>query len=114
MQARVFSAAVNGIEAFPVEVEADCGWGDAIIVFNEKLLAVYFPAMAYCHQVNLAFRHIESVDDAIIADPQSEFVRAGQPIMRKVCQSQTHRINPPLDVRLNCRRHPQKIAVEFA
>ncbi len=29
---RVFSAAVNGIEAFPVEVEVNAGWGDTIIV----------------------------------------------------------------------------------
>jgi magnesium chelatase family protein len=32
MLARVFSAAVNGIEAFPVEVEVNCGWGDTVIV----------------------------------------------------------------------------------
>jgi magnesium chelatase family protein len=30
--ARVFSAAVNGIEAFPVEVEVNAGWGDTVIV----------------------------------------------------------------------------------
>jgi hypothetical protein len=28
MLARVLSAAVNGIEAFPVEVEVNSGWGD--------------------------------------------------------------------------------------
>jgi magnesium chelatase family protein len=28
----VLSAAVNGIEAFPVEAEVNCGWGDSIIV----------------------------------------------------------------------------------
>jgi magnesium chelatase family protein len=32
MLARVFSAAVNGIEAFPVEVEINSGWGDTVIV----------------------------------------------------------------------------------
>ena len=32
MLARVLSAAVNGIEAFPVEVEVNCGWSDTIIV----------------------------------------------------------------------------------
>src|SRR5215467_15723424 len=32
MLARVCAAAVNGIEAFPVEVEVDSGWGDTIIV----------------------------------------------------------------------------------
>ena len=32
MLARVFSAAVNGIEAFPVEVEVNDGWGDSIMV----------------------------------------------------------------------------------
>jgi magnesium chelatase family protein len=32
MLARVCSAAVNGIEAYPVEVEVNCGWGDTLIV----------------------------------------------------------------------------------
>jgi hypothetical protein len=32
MLARVLSAAVNGIEAFPVELEFNCGWGETIIV----------------------------------------------------------------------------------
>src|ERR1051325_4396397 len=32
MLAKVCSAAVNGIEAFPVEVEVNAGWGDTNIV----------------------------------------------------------------------------------
>src|SRR5438874_9699710 len=32
MLAQVFSAAVNGIEAYPVEVEVNAGWGDTVIV----------------------------------------------------------------------------------
>ncbi len=32
MLARVLSAEVNGIEAFPVEVEVNCGWGDTVMV----------------------------------------------------------------------------------
>lgn len=32
MLARVCSASVQGIEAFPVEVEVNVGWGDLIIV----------------------------------------------------------------------------------
>ena len=32
MLAKVCSAAVNGIEAFPVEVEVNAGWGDTVIV----------------------------------------------------------------------------------
>jgi magnesium chelatase family protein len=32
MLARVLSAAVNGIEAFPVEVEVNSGWSDTKIV----------------------------------------------------------------------------------
>src|SRR6185436_20861542 len=32
MLARVCSAAVNGIEAYPVEVEVNAGWGDTKIV----------------------------------------------------------------------------------
>lgn len=32
MFAKVFSSAVNGIEAYPVEVEVNSGWGDTVIV----------------------------------------------------------------------------------
>ena len=32
MLARVLSAAVNGVEAFPVEAEVNSGWGDATVV----------------------------------------------------------------------------------
>lgn len=32
MLARVCSAAVNGIEAYPVEVEVNAGWGDTVVV----------------------------------------------------------------------------------
>src|SRR5919198_6005724 len=32
MLAKVCSAAVNGIEAFPVEVEVNAGWGDTLVV----------------------------------------------------------------------------------
>jgi magnesium chelatase family protein len=32
MLSRVFSAAVNGIEAFPVEVEVNAGWGETLII----------------------------------------------------------------------------------
>src|SRR5260370_25782519 len=32
MLARVCSAAVNGIEAYPVEVEVNAGWGDTKII----------------------------------------------------------------------------------
>jgi hypothetical protein len=30
--ANVYSAAVNGIEAYPVEVEVNAGWGDTLVV----------------------------------------------------------------------------------
>jgi hypothetical protein len=30
--AKICSAALNGIEAFPVEVEVNAGWGETIIV----------------------------------------------------------------------------------
>jgi len=33
MLASVLSAAVNGIEAFPVDVEINCGWEDTLILF---------------------------------------------------------------------------------
>jgi len=32
MLAKVCSAAVNGIEAYPVEVEVNAGWGDTLVV----------------------------------------------------------------------------------
>jgi hypothetical protein len=32
MSAKVCSAAVNGIEAYPVEVEVNAGYGDTILV----------------------------------------------------------------------------------
>jgi len=32
MLAKICSAALNGIEAFPVEVEVNAGWGDTLIV----------------------------------------------------------------------------------
>jgi hypothetical protein len=32
MLAKVCSAALNGIEAYPVEVEVNAGWGDTIVV----------------------------------------------------------------------------------
>lgn len=32
MLSRTFSAAVNGIDAFPVEVEVNAGWGDSVVV----------------------------------------------------------------------------------
>ena len=32
MLAKVCSAAVNGIEAYPVEVEVNCGWGETLVV----------------------------------------------------------------------------------
>src|SRR4051794_8728354 len=32
MLSRVFSSAVNGIEAYPIEVEVNAGWGDSLIV----------------------------------------------------------------------------------
>ena len=37
MLARVLSAAVNGIGAFPAGVEVNCGWGDTIIVIVEAI-----------------------------------------------------------------------------
>ena len=41
MLARVCSTALNGIEAYPVEVEVNAGWGDTLIVIvvNKAFLA---------------------------------------------------------------------------
>ena len=41
MLAGVLSAAVNGIEAFPVEVEVNSGWGDTVIGMNYVDFADY-------------------------------------------------------------------------
>lgn len=32
MLSKVCSAAVNGIEAYPIEVEVNAGWGDTLII----------------------------------------------------------------------------------
>jgi hypothetical protein len=34
---KVCSAALNGIEAYPVEVEVNAGWGDTLIVIIETI-----------------------------------------------------------------------------
>jgi hypothetical protein len=41
MLARVLSAAVNGIEAFPVEVEVNSGWGVTVVVIMETTQKKY-------------------------------------------------------------------------
>jgi hypothetical protein len=43
MRARVLSAAVNGVEAFPVELEVNSGWGDSVVVIVELL-----PKFPFC------------------------------------------------------------------
>jgi hypothetical protein len=45
MLARVFSAAVNGIEAFPVEVEVNAGWGDRVIVLVMSFSPINVPGI---------------------------------------------------------------------
>jgi len=37
MLSKVCSAALAGIEAYPVEVEVNAGWGDTIIVIIESI-----------------------------------------------------------------------------
>ena len=46
MLARVLSAAVNGIEAYPVEVEVNAGWGETIIVI---VVPIYPHQIHCCH-----------------------------------------------------------------
>lgn len=43
MLSKVCSAAVNGIDAFPVEVEVNSGYGDTLIVIVSGILPM--PAM---------------------------------------------------------------------
>ncbi len=40
MLSKVCSAALNGIEAFPVEVEVNAGWGDTLIVIFSCILRI--------------------------------------------------------------------------
>jgi hypothetical protein len=40
MLAKICSAALNGIEAFPVEVEVNAGWGDTLIVIFSCILRI--------------------------------------------------------------------------
>ena len=37
MLAKACSAALNGIEAYPVEVEVNAGWGDTIVVIVKTI-----------------------------------------------------------------------------
>jgi hypothetical protein len=37
MLAKVCSAAVNGVEAYPIEVEVNAGFGDTLIVMIEPI-----------------------------------------------------------------------------
>jgi hypothetical protein len=41
MLAKICSAALNGIEAFPVEVEVNAGWGDTLIVIFSCILRIW-------------------------------------------------------------------------
>ena len=40
MLSKVCSAAVNGIDAYPVEVEVNCGYGDTLIVILSCILRI--------------------------------------------------------------------------
>jgi hypothetical protein len=61
MLARVLSAAVNGIEAFPVEVEVNCGWGDTIIVLIMSIPPIPTPSFSYRKTRPLAQQHFAKV-----------------------------------------------------
>ena len=45
MLAKVCSAAVNGIEAYPIEVEVNAGYGDTIIVIVVNITPKSFLAL---------------------------------------------------------------------
>ena len=50
MLSKVCSAAVNGIDAYPVEVEVNAGWGDTLVVIiatNRPQTAVGVPLQRY-------------------------------------------------------------------
>ena len=60
MLAKVYSAAVNGIEAYPVEVEVNAGYGDTVLVIivnktpkTEKLVIRGEAIGALCAMVGL-------------------------------------------------------------
>ena len=65
MLARVLSAAVNGIEAFPVEVEVNCGWGDTLIVIAGLPDAAVKRGLAeQCATIQASFRNSSGVRPA--------------------------------------------------
>ena len=43
MLSRVCSAAVNGIEAYPIEVEVNAGYGDTLVVMIVLISPIDFP-----------------------------------------------------------------------
>jgi hypothetical protein len=59
--------------------------------------------MAHRKEINRILRNIESVDYAVIAHSQTITVAAGQPVMRKRSQPQSHLVNLSLNPRLNGR-----------
>src|SRR5882757_2632500 len=80
---------------------------------SPTLIAINFPTMADGHQINFFPHHIKTIDQTVIADSQSIFIRAGHAIMLESCRTQTHRINLSLNERLNLRRQAKEIAIEF-
>ena len=49
MLAKVCSAAVNGIEAYPVEVEVNAGWGDTVVVIYVSISPIIITYSAGTH-----------------------------------------------------------------
>ncbi len=68
--------------------------------------------MADREQVDNILIGIECVNDAIIADAKSVAFAAGELMMRKVRESQSHRVYSGLNSRLNVGRKFEKPTVE--
>jgi predicted ATPase with chaperone activity len=65
MLARVLSAAVNGIEAFPVELKVNCGCGDTLIVIVGLPDAAVKRGLAeQCVSIQASFRNSSGVRPA--------------------------------------------------
>ena len=47
MLSKVCSAALNGIEAFPVEVEVNAGWGDTLIVIGGSFSVNFITSVVF-------------------------------------------------------------------
>ena len=80
MLARVLSAAVNDIEAFPVEVEVNSGWCDTVVVLIMSVSPIFanrhFPLVSMLLLLVIKLFRPESVEMLKTCDCQTTVQRA--------------------------------------